>query len=507
MLLKIPYLILALFPIGTMAAPIPTKHGAEIEETSKKESPPWKKESIAKRERNDANSTNVSTQVSNPIEAKNDTVNAKDKDASLKNVLKNVLKRFEKRFETREEEEKSCEWWHGQCGWPICPEGAIVETKPGDCCQSCSGLVNLGGQDGASLPENGGYVGGFGGIGDLGVQDGDSLPGNGGYGYLNLGVQDGVKDGDSLPGNGGYGYLDLGVQDGVQYGDSLPGNGGFGMGMGGGYGGEGNLGVQHDDYLPVKTPGASLPGNGGFGGGLGWAGYGMGQGNQNYDNVQSNIGTRNSPDGWTTEVTENNEQGTIVDIDTSRHGAPLLRYNVEEYQPPAIPDYVEAGETESEHEEGDYAGSDEYGETESEHEGSNINSGININIKINNPTSGFGGEGNLGYDSQNGGMGVRGVHYFGGGYRGGYGHRPSWAEIRREYVTDSQNGGGEQVDADENQDGGDYGWMDGGDYGDENEVGEEQIDGDENEDGDEQVDGDENEDGEEQIDGDENQDE
>merc|ERR1712212_537263 len=172
---------------------------------------------------------NVSTQVSNPIEAKNDTVNAKDKDASLKNVLKNVLKRFEKRFETREEEEKSCEWWHGKCGWPICPEGAIVETKPGDCCQSCSGLVNVGGQDGASLP-----------------------------------------------GNGGYGYLDLGVQDGVQYGDSLPGNGGFGMGMGGGYGGEGNLGVQHDDYLPVKTPGASLPGNGGFGGGLGWAGYGMG---------------------------------------------------------------------------------------------------------------------------------------------------------------------------------------------------------------------------------------
>merc|ERR1719209_2322791 len=212
--------------------------------------------------------------------------------------------------------------------------------------------------------------------------------------------------------------------------------------------------------------------------------------------------------GWAPYgAAENNEQGTIVDIDTSRHGAPLLRYNVEEFQPPAIPDYVEAGETVSEHEEGDYAGSDEYGKTESEHEGSNINSGININIKINNPTSGFGGEGNLGDDSQNGGMGVRGVHYFGGGYRGGYGHRPSWAEIRREYVTDSQNGGGEQVDADENQDGGDYGWMDGGDYGDENEDGEEQINGDENEDGAEQVDGDENEDGEEQIDGDENQDE
>merc|ERR1712015_290454 len=158
------------------------------------------------------------------------------------------------------------------------------------------------------------------------------------------------------------------------------------------------------------------------------------------------------------------------------------------------------------------------GETESEHEGSNINRGININIKINNPTSGFGGEGNLGYDSQNGGMGVGGAttsyYYYGDENEdgeeqidgdenedgdeqvdgdenedgGGYGHRPSWAEIRREYVTDSQNGGGEQVDADENEDG------------------EEQIDGDENEDGDKQVDGDENEDGEEQIDGDENQD-
>jgi len=385
MLLKIPYLILALFPIGTMAAPIPTKHGAEIEETSKKESPPWKKESIAKRERNDANSTNVSTQVSNPIEAKNDTVNAKDKDASLKNVLKNVLKRFEKRFETREEEEKSCEWWHGQCGWPICPEGAIVETKPGDCCQSCSaGLVNVGGQDGASLPENGGYVGGFGGIGDLGVQDGDSLPGN-----------------------GGYGYLDLGVQDGVQYGDSLPGNGGFGMGMGGGYGGEGNLGVQHDDYLPVKTPGASLPGNGGFGGGLGWAGYGMGQGNQNYDNVQSNIGTRNSPDGWTTEVTVacdstwTNVQGETCQIYAEKRWCANLGGglgDIQRFQDLAdfegrtalvCPECGCKGETESKDEESNDYYYNPSGETESEDKGSNFdnNSGININIKINNPTS------------------------------------------------------------------------------------------------------------------------
>jgi len=384
MLLKIPYLILALFPIGTMAAPIPTKHGAEIEETSKKESPPWKKESIAKRERNDANSTNVSTQVSNPIEAKNDTVNAKDKDASLKNVLKNVLKRFEKRFETREEEEKSCEWWHGQCGWPICPEGAIVETKPGDCCQSCSGLVNVGGQDGASLPENGGYGGGFGGIGDLGVQDGDSLPGN-----------------------GGYGYLDLGVQDGVQYGDSLPGNGGFGMGMGGGYGGEGNLGVQHDDYLPVKTPGASLPGNGGFGGGLGWAGYGMGQGNQNYDNVQSNIGTRNSPDGWTTEVTVacdstwTNVQGETCQIYAEKRWCANLGGGLGEIQrfqdladfegrtALVCPECGCKGETESKDEESNDYYYNPSGETESEDKGSNFdnNSGININIKINNPTS------------------------------------------------------------------------------------------------------------------------
>merc|ERR1712212_497805 len=179
------------------------------------------------------------------------------------------------------------------------------------------------------------------------------------------------------------------------------------------------------------------------------------------------------------------------------------------------------------------------GETESEHEGSNINRGININIKINNPTSGFGGEGNLGYDSQNGGMGVGGAttsyYYYGDENEdgeeqidgdenedgdeqvdgdenedgGGYGHRPSWAEIRREYVTDSQNGGGEQVDADENEDGEDeqvtttsYYY-----YGNENEDGEEQVDGDENEDGVEQIDGNENEDGDEQVDGDENEDE
>ena len=25
------------------------------------------------------------------------------------------------------------------CGWPLCPDGAIPETQPGDCCPSCPG--------------------------------------------------------------------------------------------------------------------------------------------------------------------------------------------------------------------------------------------------------------------------------------------------------------------------------------------------------------------------------
>jgi len=81
MRLKILYLIVALFPIVTTAASIPTKNGTETVETSKNESMP-----IAKPKPNDTNSKNVSTQVSNPLEAKNDTVNATDKGASLKNV-------------------------------------------------------------------------------------------------------------------------------------------------------------------------------------------------------------------------------------------------------------------------------------------------------------------------------------------------------------------------------------------------------------------------------------
>jgi len=81
MRLKILYLIVALFPIVTTAASIPTKNGTDTEETSKNESMP-----IAKPKPNDTNSKNVSTQVSNPLEAKNDTVNATDKGASLKNV-------------------------------------------------------------------------------------------------------------------------------------------------------------------------------------------------------------------------------------------------------------------------------------------------------------------------------------------------------------------------------------------------------------------------------------
>ena len=27
------------------------------------------------------------------------------------------------------------------CGWPMCPDGAIPETKPGDCCPSCPGKL------------------------------------------------------------------------------------------------------------------------------------------------------------------------------------------------------------------------------------------------------------------------------------------------------------------------------------------------------------------------------
>jgi len=78
MRLKILYLIVALFPIVTTAASIPTKNGTETVETSKNESMP-----IAKPKPNDTNSKNVST---HPLEAKNDTVNATDKGASLKNV-------------------------------------------------------------------------------------------------------------------------------------------------------------------------------------------------------------------------------------------------------------------------------------------------------------------------------------------------------------------------------------------------------------------------------------
>jgi len=140
MLLKIPYLILALFPIGTMAAPIPTKHGAEIEETSKKEYPPWKKESIAKRERNDANSTNVSTQVSNPIEAKNDTVNAKDKDASLKNVLTETREGLELHNEGKECW-NNCNKITGRCNW--CGSGSCCRIGyKGDGCSASTGCPN-----------------------------------------------------------------------------------------------------------------------------------------------------------------------------------------------------------------------------------------------------------------------------------------------------------------------------------------------------------------------------
>merc|ERR1712087_1002807 len=45
---------------------------------------------IAKSELNNTNSMNVSTQVTNPLKAKNDTVNATDKDASLKNVVNEI---------------------------------------------------------------------------------------------------------------------------------------------------------------------------------------------------------------------------------------------------------------------------------------------------------------------------------------------------------------------------------------------------------------------------------
>merc|ERR1712212_73904 len=83
MRLKIPYLLLALFPIVTSAASIPTQNGNEIEETIKSESMPIVK---GKPNANNAKSTNVSTSVTNPLEAKKDTVNATDKDASLKNV-------------------------------------------------------------------------------------------------------------------------------------------------------------------------------------------------------------------------------------------------------------------------------------------------------------------------------------------------------------------------------------------------------------------------------------
>merc|ERR1712142_646100 len=61
------------------------REGTEIKETSKNESM-----LIAKSELNNTNSMNVSTQVTNPLKAKNDTVNATDKDASLKNVVNEI---------------------------------------------------------------------------------------------------------------------------------------------------------------------------------------------------------------------------------------------------------------------------------------------------------------------------------------------------------------------------------------------------------------------------------
>merc|ERR1712142_297589 len=61
------------------------REGTEIKETSKNKSMP-----IAKSELNDTNSMNVSTQVTNPLKAKNDTVNATDKDAALKNVMNEI---------------------------------------------------------------------------------------------------------------------------------------------------------------------------------------------------------------------------------------------------------------------------------------------------------------------------------------------------------------------------------------------------------------------------------
>ena len=32
---------------------------------------------------------------------------------------------------------KSCE--EIECGWPLCPDGAIPKTQLGDCCPSCPG--------------------------------------------------------------------------------------------------------------------------------------------------------------------------------------------------------------------------------------------------------------------------------------------------------------------------------------------------------------------------------
>jgi len=100
-----------------MAASIPGKNGTElqaIEETSKNESMP-----IAKRELNNTNSMNVSTQVSNPLEAKNDTVNATGKDASLKNVLTKIREEIpedipESSPEVEEEEDKAEEDEEGE---------------------------------------------------------------------------------------------------------------------------------------------------------------------------------------------------------------------------------------------------------------------------------------------------------------------------------------------------------------------------------------------------------
>jgi len=98
-----------------MAASVSAKNGTEIQVTSKNESMP-----IAKTEPNDTNSLNVSTQVSNPLEAKNDTALRLNDEAEQETdalVDEETRQRQGTDTDTCMDKDDNCAIWksHGHC--------------------------------------------------------------------------------------------------------------------------------------------------------------------------------------------------------------------------------------------------------------------------------------------------------------------------------------------------------------------------------------------------------